>query len=235
MELYPSIDLRGGQVVRLRQGVFADETIYGADALAVACSYAEAGAPWVHVVDLDAARGKGDNRSVIAAIVGAIAVPVQVGGGIRDGSLLSEGVARIVVGSSALAPGGEELVGAMGEQWPGKVAVGLDHRDRQVMVRGWEAGSGIDLLEAAARLALPGVASFVATDIGRDGMLSGPDLSGYIELMATTSVPVVASGGVSSLLDLRALAAIGVAGAIVGKALYEGLFTVAEALEAISD
>jgi phosphoribosylformimino-5-aminoimidazole carboxamide ribotide isomerase len=227
-DLYPSIDLRGGRVVRLHQGDFDRETVYGNDPIAVARSFEAAGAHWIHVVDLDAARRDGSNREVVTAIAAAVDVPVQTGGGVRDGSLLDEGVERVVVGSAAVED--PERVRTMAERWPNRVAVGLDHWDGEVRVRGWEQGSGRRLLDVAATLALPGVASFVVTDISRDATLGGPDLDGLRTLLASTSVPVVASGGVGTLDDLGALRSLGVAGAIVGKAIYEGRFTVEEAL-----
>lgn len=236
MELLPSIDLRRGRVVRLHQGDFARETVYGEDPVAVARRYAEAGATWIHVVDLDASRRDGSNRDAIVAVAAAVDVPVQAGGGVRDASLLDAGVARVVLGSAAVDD--PALVTRLGESHPGQVVVGLDHRDGEVRVRGWEEGSGRQLLDLVEELAVPGVAAFVVTDISRDATLGGPDLEGYASLLAATEVPVVASGGVGSLDDLRALAGLHVAGrhlagVIVGKALYEGRFGVADALGAV--
>jgi phosphoribosylformimino-5-aminoimidazole carboxamide ribotide isomerase len=229
-DLYPSIDLRRGRVVRLHQGDFDRETVYGPDPVAVARSFEAAGARWIHVVDLDAARRDGSNRALVTAIAAAVDVPVQTGGGVRDGSLLDEGVERVVVGSAAVED--PRVVRTMAERWPNRVAVGLDHWDGEVRVRGWEQGSGRQLLDVAAELGLPGVAAFVVTDISRDATLTGPDLDGLKHLQASTSVPVIASGGVATLEDLGALRSLGVAGAIVGKAIYEGRFTVEEAVRA---
>lgn len=229
-DLYPSIDLRSGRVVRLHQGDFDRETVYGDDPIAVARSFEHAGARWIHVVDLDAARRTGSNRDLVVAIAAAVDVPVQSGGGVRDGSLLDEGVARVVVGSAAIEDPG--LVERMAGQWSGRVAVGLDHWDGEVRVRGWEQGSGRQLLDVAAELALPGVAAIVVTDISRDATLVGPDVEGLAKLRASTAMPVIASGGVGSLEDLAALRSAGVAGAIVGKAIYEGRFRVEEAVHA---
>jgi len=229
-DLYPSIDIRRGRIVRLHQGDFDRETVYGDDPIAVARSFEAAGARWIHVVDLDAARRDGSNRELVTAVAAAVGVPVQSGGGIRDGSLLDEGVARVVVGSAAIED--PDLVRSMADRWPDRVAVGLDHRDGEVHYRGWEQGSGRQLLDVASELTVPGVAAFVITDISRDATLTGPDLDGLGRVLAATSVPVIASGGVATLEDLRALRTLGVAGVIVGKAIYEGRFTVEEAVHA---
>jgi len=227
-DLYPAIDLRGGRVVRLHQGDFDQETVYDDDPVAVARSFEAAGAPWIHVVDLDAARRTGSNRDVVVAVATAVSVPVQTGGGVRDASLLDDGVTRIVLGSAAIED--PELVGRLAADYPERVAVGLDHWGGEVRVRGWEEGSGRRLLDVASQLSLPGVAAFVVTDISRDATLVGPDLEGLGELQRATAVPVIASGGVGSLEDLLALRDLGVAGVIVGKAIYEGRFGVNEAV-----
>jgi phosphoribosylformimino-5-aminoimidazole carboxamide ribotide isomerase len=234
IELYPAIDLRDGQVVRLRQGDYADQTTYGDDPVAVARGFAEAGAPWVHVVDLDAARsGSPVNRPVVAAIAAAVAgrAKVQTGGGVRTvddaRALAGAGVARVVMGSAAVAT--PSLVTDVAAIVP--VAVGLDHRDGEVAVHGWTAGAGVALEEALGWF--PDAAAFVITDIGRDGMLAGPDVEGLAAAAARTDIPVIASGGVATLADITALAAVpGIAGVITGKAIYEGRFTVEEAVAA---
>jgi phosphoribosylformimino-5-aminoimidazole carboxamide ribotide isomerase len=232
MDLYPAIDLRAGRVVRLTQGDFDRETSYRVDPVEVAREYEAAGVPWIHVVDLDAARGTGDNRDAIAAIAGAVATPLQCGGGVRDeaaaDALLDLGVRRVVVGTAAVER--PELVAALGARHPGRVALGLDHRDGEVRVRGWAEGSGCRLLDLVAGAATAHAAALVVTDIGRDGMLVGPDVEGLTAVIRATVLPVIASGGIGSLADLDALAAIGVAGVIVGRALYEGAFTVEEAV-----
>lgn len=233
MDLFPAIDLRRGRCVRLQQGDFARETVYGDDPVGVARSYAAAGAPWVHVVDLDAARRDGSNRDVVVRVATEGGLPVQTGGGVRDGSLLAEGVARVVVGSAAVED--PELVPRLAAEHPGRIAVGLDHRGGEVRTRGWEEGSGRRLDDLVGQLSVAGVAALVVTDISRDGLLQGPDVEGYRRLLATTHLPVVASGGVGTLEDLRRLADVHdggrrLAGVIVGKALYEGVFTVEEAL-----
>jgi phosphoribosylformimino-5-aminoimidazole carboxamide ribotide isomerase len=227
-ELYPAIDLRGGRVVRLHQGDFDQETVYDDDPLAVARSFEAAGARWLHVVDLDAARRTGSNRDVVVAVARSVSVPVQTGGGGRDASLLDDGVRRIVVGSAAIED--PELVRRLATDYPDRVAVGLDHWDGEVRVRGWEEGSGRQVRDVAAELAVPGVAAFVVTDISRDATLVGPDFHGLSALQQATPVPVIASGGVGSLADVVALRDLGVAGVIVGKAIYEGRFNVTEAV-----
>jgi phosphoribosylformimino-5-aminoimidazole carboxamide ribotide isomerase len=231
-DLYPAIDLRAGRVVRLTKGDYDAETVYGDDPVAVAAAFAEAGAPWVHVVDLDAARsGDPVNRPVVAAIAEALRgrAQLQTGGGVRHvadaEALAAVGVSRVVMGSAAVRD--PALVDRAAAVLP--VAVGLDHRDGELAIHGWTEGSGVHL-DAALGM-FPAAAAFVITDISRDGMLVGPDLVGLAAAVAATDVPVVASGGVATLDDVRALAAIpGIGGVITGKALYEGRFTVAEAL-----
>lgn len=230
MDLYPAIDLSEGRVVRLQRGDFARETVYGDDPVAVAKAYSDAGAAWVHVVDLDAARRAGSNRSLVLAVAAAVATPVQAGGGVRDRSLLDLGVSRVVVGSAAVED--PAAVAALLAGAPGRVAIGLDHHAGEVRTHGWQVSSGRHIYDLLDALAQPGLAAFVVTDITRDGVLAGPDINGYRDLVARTSVPVIASGGVGSLEDLRALADTGVAGVIVGKALYEGAFSIDEAVAA---
>jgi len=235
IDLYPAIDLLGGRVVRLRQGDYADETVYGNDPVAVAREFAAAGARWIHVVDLDAARsGDPVNRPVVATIVSAVdrLARVQTGGGVRSiddaRELADAGVARVVMGSAAVSnPALVEAASAVVA-----VAVGLDHRNGEVAVHGWTEGSGLALDDAYALF--PTADVFVITDIGRDGMLLGPDLDGLARSAQLAAVPVIASGGVSSLDDMRALSEIeNLGGIITGKALYEGRFTVRDALEAV--
>jgi phosphoribosylformimino-5-aminoimidazole carboxamide ribotide isomerase len=235
MDLYPAIDLLGGRAVRLRQGDYDDETVYGDDPVAIAVSFADAGARWIHVVDLDAARsGTPVNRDVVAAIAAAVdgRARVQTGGGVRSVAdavaLAGAGVTRVVMGSAAVR--NPELVDEVADRVA--VAVGLDHRGGELAVDGWTAGSGTHVEDALCRY--PRAAAFVITDISRDGMLSGPDIAGLAAAAAATDVPVIASGGVGSLDDVVALAGVpGLAGVITGKALYENRFTVAEALDAL--
>jgi len=227
-DLYPAIDLRGGRVVRLHQGDFDQETIYDDDPVSVARSFEVAGAPWIHVVDLDAARRTGSNRDVVVAIARAVSIPVQTGGGVRDASLLAEGIERVVMGSAAVED--PTIVRQLAAEHPGRIAVGLDHRSGELRTRGWLDYSGVRVEELVDRLTVDGVGAFVVTDISRDGVLEGPDLEGLRALATRTTVPVIASGGVGSLDDVRALRDTGVAGVIVGKAIYEGRFGVDEAV-----
>ncbi|QXC62560.1 1-(5-phosphoribosyl)-5-[(5-phosphoribosylamino)methylideneamino]imidazole-4-carboxamide isomerase [Aquihabitans sp. G128] len=240
MDLYPAIDLRGGQCVRLYQGDFAQETVYGDDPVAQARQFADAGSSWIHVVDLDAARtGEPVNRPVIAAIAGAIGVPVQTGGGVRDDesaeALLSSGVARVVIGTAALER--PDWARSLVERFPGQVALGLDVRGREVAVRGWVEGSGRQLADVAAEFDDAGFAALIVTQINVDGAGTGPDTDLYAELLDTLETDVIASGGVGNVEHVRALAALGaqsrpLVGAIVGKALYDGALSIDGALAA---
>ena len=235
-DLYPAIDLRDGRCVRLYQGDYGRETAYGTDPVAVAERFAAAGARWLHVVDLDAARtGEPVNRAVVAAIARAVApagVKVQSGGGVRDQAsaeaLYAAGVERVVLGTAAVER--PELVTALAGR---PVAVGLDARNGQVAVRGWTESTGRTVEAMLAAYEGAGVAAFVVTEIGRDGTLAGPDLELFVRVAEATATPVIASGGVGSLDDLEALAAIGgLCGVIVGKALHDGVFTIEEAIAA---
>ncbi|MGA0878300.1 MAG: HisA/HisF-related TIM barrel protein [Ilumatobacteraceae bacterium] len=237
LDLYPAIDLRGGRVVRLRQGDFAQETFYDDDPVRVAESFCEAGARWIHVVDLDAARsGTPVNRPLIGAMATALSgrAAIQTGGGVRTlddvRELSSNGVGRVVMGSAAVSD--PELVGRAGDL--AEVVVGLDHRQGELAVHGWTEGSGVNIMDALAWF--PTAAAFVITDIARDGMLFGPDLDGLRRCVENTEIPVIASGGVGSLDDLRGLRGIeGLSGVITGKALFEGRFTVGQALRVLRD
>ena len=236
MILYPAIDLLDGAVVRLRQGEYGDSTVYGADPLAVAEGFVAAGAAWVHMVDLDAARsGTGHNRALVSRVAAALAgrAQVQVGGGVRTlddaRELRDAGVARVVMGSAAVNDPG--LVEKVSHVVP--VAVGLDHRAGNVATHGWTESSGRMVLDILGDY--PSAAAFVITDISRDGMLTGPDVEGLVAAAAATTVPVIASGGVGTLDHLRDLAAgPGIEGVIVGKAIYENRFTVADAIGVLS-
>ena len=230
MQLIPAIDLRGGRCVRLHQGDFDQETIYGDDPVAVAKGFEAAGAEWIHVVDLDAARGQGSNRDLVTAVAAAVTARVQTGGGVRDGSLLEAGLSRVVLGS--LAVNDPRAAAQVIAAHPNGVAVGLDHRDGEVRTAGWEEGSGVRLLDAIAWPEFIGVAAFIVTNIERDATMAGPDLDGLRAVVEAAPAPVIASGGVGGLDDLRALRDIGVDGVIVGKAIYEGRFTVEEGVAA---
>jgi phosphoribosylformimino-5-aminoimidazole carboxamide ribotide isomerase len=242
VDLYPAIDLRAGRCVRLHQGDFAAETVYDDDPVAVARAFALAGAQWIHVVDLDAARtGEPANLAVIERIVRAVDCNVQCGGGVRSvaaaDALLFVGAARVVVGTAAVED--PALVDLLCARHPGRIAVGLDARGREVAVHGWVEGSGTDLVELTTRFEASGIAALIVTEIGRDGTMEGPDLEQLRTVLSATTIPVIASGGVGDLGDLMALAALEVRrrrlmGTIVGKALYEGRFRLAEALLILS-
>ena len=215
--------------------------MYADDPVAVARAFAVAGAPWIHVVDLDAARtGEPANLAAIEAITGAVACPVQVGGGVRSvaaaRALLLAGATRVVVGTAAVEE--PALVDELCAESPGRVAVGLDARGRDVATRGWVEETGADLLDLVARFEAVGVAALVVTEISRDGTMEGPDLDQLSGVLAATGLPVIASGGVGGLPDVAALAGLEaagrhLAGAVIGRALYEGRFTLAEALAAV--
>lgn len=238
--LLPAVDVRDGKAVRLYQGKSGTETGYG-EPLAAALAWQEAGAEWVHVVDLDAAFGTGDNRALLADIVGRLDIKVELSGGIRDdaslAAALATGCARVNLGTAAVTNPSwcADAIASHGSQ----IAVGLDVRDDggwRVATRGWTEDGG-DLWSVLARLEEDGCERYVVTDVGRDGTLTGPNLSLLREVCSRAKAPVVASGGVSSVDDLRALAELaplGVEGAIIGKALYAGAFTLPEALAAVS-
>ncbi len=243
INLFPAIDLRDGRAVRLLQGEFGAETVYSEDPVAVAGAYQAAGAPWIHVVDLDAARsGEPANIALVAAIASAVSCPVQAGGGVRSpeaaARLLDAGVTRVVVGTVAVEE--PAVVEALCRRYPGRVAAGLDARGSQLAVRGWTETSEAELTDAARRLEAIGVAALVVTEIGRDGTMAGPDLDQLGAVLSSTTIDVIASGGVGSLSDLRSLSALEpgpgrrLAGVIVGRALYEGRFSVQEALACLA-
>jgi 1-(5-phosphoribosyl)-5-[(5-phosphoribosylamino)methylideneamino] imidazole-4-carboxamide isomerase/N-(5'phosphoribosyl)anthranilate isomerase len=236
-ELLPAVDVADGQAVRLVQGEAGTETSYG-EPLAAALAWQEQGAQWVHLVDLDAAFGRGSNRDLLVDVVKRLDVAVELSGGIRDDeslrAALATGAARVNIGTAALE--NPDWVRRAIAEWGDRIAVGLDVRGTTLAARGWTQDGG-ELFDVLARLDADGCARYVVTDVRRDGTLTGPNLDLLREVCAKTDRPVVASGGVSSLDDLRALASlhdIGVEGAIVGKALYAGAFTLAEALDAVA-
>lgn len=243
MELYPAIDLLGGRCVRLVEGDFQRATVYEEDPLRVAEAFAADGTRWLHVVDLDAARaGRPVNREIVARIAGLTGdTRVQSGGGVRTvddvAALIDGGVARVVVGTAAVDDPG--LVERAAMRWPGQVAVALDHRGGEVRTRGWTHGAELGLAELAGRAEQLGAAAVVATDVSRDGRLTGTDQAGLRSLLDRTTLPVIASGGLSSLDELAALVSLrsstgrSLAGVVVGKALYEGRFSVRDALRAL--
>jgi phosphoribosylanthranilate isomerase len=231
--LLPAVDVAAGQAVRLVQGAAGTETSYG-DPLAAALSWQRGGAEWIHLVDLDAAFGRGSNAGLLAEVVRALQVNVELSGGIRDddslAAALDTGCTRVNIGTAALEDPAwcAKAIAEHGD----RVAVGLDVRGRTLAARGWTRDGG-DLYEVLDRLDREGCARYVVTDVRRDGTLTGPNLDLLREVCARTAAPVVASGGVSTVDDLRAVAALvplGVEGAIVGKALYSGAFTLPEAL-----
>jgi 1-(5-phosphoribosyl)-5-[(5-phosphoribosylamino)methylideneamino] imidazole-4-carboxamide isomerase/N-(5'phosphoribosyl)anthranilate isomerase len=235
--LLPAVDVAAGQAVRLVRGEAGSETSYG-DPLAAALQWQQDGAEWIHLVDLDAAFGRGSNRELLAAVVGQLDVEVELSGGIRDDvsleAALATGAARVNVGTAALE--NPEWVRAAIARHGERIAVGLDVRGTTLAARGWTEEGG-ELFEVLARLDADGCARYVVTDVRRDGTLTGPNEELLRAVCAATDRPVVASGGVSSLDDLRLLAGlrpIGVEGSIVGKALYAGAFTLPEALAAVA-
>jgi 1-(5-phosphoribosyl)-5-[(5-phosphoribosylamino)methylideneamino] imidazole-4-carboxamide isomerase/N-(5'phosphoribosyl)anthranilate isomerase len=236
--LLPAVDVADGKAVRLVQGAAGTETSYG-DPLVAALAWQAAGAEWIHLVDLDAAFGRGSNAALLAGVVARLDVAVELSGGIRDdeslAAALATGCARVNVGTAALER--PDWVRAIIAEHGDRVAVGLDVRGTKLAARGWTREGG-ELSETLARLDADGCARFVVTDVTKDGTLTGPNLDLLRAVCARTARPVIASGGVSSLDDLRAIAALaplGVEGAIVGKALYAGAFTLEQALEAVAD
>lgn len=228
MLLYPAIDLMAGQAVRLRQGRAEEKTVYSDDPVSVAREWAVRGGDWLHVVDLDAAfSGVQSNLALVRRMADAAGIPVQLGGGIRDEAAveraLEAGVSRVVIGTRA-AEGDDFLARMVGRFGRDRIAVGIDARDGFVAVRGWTSSTKLAALDLARVAESSGVAAIVYTDIATDGMLQGPNMQAIEAMVAATTVPVISSGGVSSAGDLRALAKVrGLAGAIVGKALFDGL------------
>ena len=234
MEILPAIDLRDGRVVRLCRGDYDRQTTYGDDAAAVARTFVEAGARWIHMVDLDAARtGRRANAGCVRAVLQAVEAKVQLGGGARDeaaiDAMLADGIARVVVGSAALKDWAWFQGLVRRDDLAGRIALGLDARGGRLAVHGWTRQVDATAAEIAARVAGWPLGAIVYTDIARDGMLAGVNVPATAELIAVTDVPVIASGGVAGLDDVRACKRIGCAGAIIGKAWYEGRIDLAEA------
>ena len=234
MILYPAIDLKGGACVRLLRGDMAQATTYAHDPAAQARAFAEAGCEWLHVVDLDGAfAGRSANAEAVGAILAAVSVPVQLGGGLRDRAAieawLEAGVARVILGTAAVEH--PDLVRGAARAHPGRIAVGLDARGGRVATRGWAEATEHDALDLARRFEDAGIAALIHTDIERDGAMQGPNVAATEAIARAVDVPVIASGGVASLSDLRRLRDTGVVeGAITGRALYDGAVELSEAL-----
>lgn len=234
LELLPAVDVKDGRAVRLVQGELARESVYGAP-LDVALEFQGAGAEWIHLVDLDAAFGRGNNALLLAQVVGALDIKVELSGGIRDDESLARAIAtgctRINLGTAALE--NPEWTAKVISKYGDLIAVGLDVRGHTLAARGWTSEGG-NLFETIERLDRDGCARYVVTDVAKDGTLAGPNIDLLKSVCAATSKPIIASGGISNLLDIAELAtltSLGIEGAIVGKALYAGAFTLQEALE----
>jgi len=234
LELLPAVDVKDGRAVRLVQGALEKESIYGAP-LEVALEFQAAGAEWLHLVDLDAAFGRGSNATLLAEVVAALDIKVELSGGIRDDESLTRALAtgctRVNLGTAALED--PDWTVKVIQQYGDRIAVGLDVRGTTLAARGWTKEGG-ELFETIQRLDRDGCSRYIVTDVAKDGMLTGPNLELLKSVCAATNAPIVASGGVSSLTDIAAIAQlveIGVEGAIVGKALYAGAFTLPEALK----
>ncbi len=234
LELLPAVDVKGGQAVRLVQGELSAQTTYGSP-IDAALDFQASGAEWIHLVDLDAAFGIGENSALLAEVVGRLDIKVELSGGIRDDQSLQRALAtgcrRVNLGTAALED--PEWTSRVIAEFGDRIAVGLDVRGHTLAARGWTQEGG-DLFEVIARLERDGCARYVVTDVTKDGTLKGPNLDLLREVCAATKQPVIASGGISSLADIRSLSemrSLGVEGAIVGKALYAGAFTLEDALE----
>jgi len=234
--IYPAIDIRGGKAVRLVQGDYNQETVYNDSPVAAAKEWAAQGASWIHLVDLDGAKaGHPVNAELIGEIARAVDVPVQIGGGLRTFEdverLIGLGVSRVIIGTAAIE--NREFVNQVLERYGDKAAIGIDARNGYVATRGWIETSEVKAEDLAVELAAQGASTFIFTDISRDGMMEGPNVEAIVSLARVSGKPVIASGGVSRMADLTNLAARrtdGVAGAIVGKALYTGSINLAEAV-----
>jgi len=232
--VFPAIDLRGGQCVRLRQGDYAQETVFGADPAEMARRWMQQGATWLHLVDLDGAReGRPINGESIRQIVTATGLPCQLGGGIRDESHIQQafswGVTRVILGTRALQD--PDWCEQMAHRFPQRIALGIDARDGKVATEGWLKVSERTALDLARRCAQWPLAALIYTDISRDGMLAGPNLEAMAEMARAVSLPVIASGGVTTLEDITHLKQRKLAGCIVGRALYEGRIDLAKAIQ----
>lgn len=235
MIIYPAIDLRDGKAVRLVEGDFAKETVFDANPVDAALRWQGAGAEWLHLVDLDGARsGSTSNAAAIHAIRSAVGIPIELGGGIRSAEAaaryIDAGIDRVILGTAAVEDAA--MVGELVAKWGGKIAVALDARDGKLATAGWLEQSDRSALEVALSLRQLGVANFIVTDIDRDGKLQGPNLKMLEQAQFTLLSGVIASGGISSIEDVREVAAVGVDGAIIGRALYDGRIGLADAIAA---
>ncbi|MBC8877053.1 MAG: 1-(5-phosphoribosyl)-5-[(5-phosphoribosylamino)methylideneamino]imidazole-4-carboxamide isomerase [Planctomycetes bacterium] len=235
MQVWPAIDLRGGNCVRLRQGDYERETVFGRDPAAMARRWVSDGAEYLHLVDLDGARdGQSVNRDAVEAILAAVDVPCELGGGIRDEEtidrMLGLGLRRLVIGTKALKD--PDWFREMCRKFPERLAVGIDAKDGFVATDGWLEVSRVAAVELAASLVDEPIAAIIYTDIAKDGMMAGPNVGAMSEMKNAVDVPVIASGGVTSVEDVERLAGTGVAGCIIGRSLYEGTLTLADALAA---
>lgn len=239
--VFPAVDISGGRCVRLLQGAFGTETVYSDDPVEVARGFSSAGARWLHIVDLDGAKtGVAANRELVIEVVKAASCPVQAGGGVRTmddvEELLAAGANRVVLGTVALED--PDAMRAACTRFGERIAVSLDARRGELATHGWTVGTGVPVMEAVKAFADAGVSWFIYTDVSRDGTLSGPDIDGLLELAGATDLPVIASGGIGTLDELRSVARLrsqGVTGAIVGRALYEHKFDVRQAIHAADD
>lgn len=238
MIIYPAIDLRDGKAVRLVEGDFSKETVFDANPVTAALRWQSAGAEWLHVVDLDGARsGSTSNASAVAAIRSAVRIPIELGGGIRTGKAAERyfdmGIDRVIFGTAAVQ--NADMISELVAKWGDRVAVGLDARDGKLATDGWLAQSEQTALDVALSLRQAGVATFIVTDIHKDGKLQGPNLAMLKQAQFALQSGVIASGGISTVEDVKEVAAVGVDGAIIGRALYDGRIDLADAIAAGRD
>ena len=238
MQIWPAIDLRGGKCVRLQQGDYQRETVFSEDPVAVARHWADQGGQYLHLVDLDGARtGRVENRAQVEAIVRAVSIPCELGGGIRDAQTIAElldlGLQRLVIGTRALLE--PDWFRQICRQFPHRLVLGIDARDGRVASHGWLEASQVRATDLAREMAAEPIAAIIYTDIATDGMLAGPNLAAMAEMQQAAGVPVIASGGVTTAADVADLARLQVAGCIIGRALYEGRSSLADALAAAQE
>lgn len=235
MQIWPAIDIRGGNCVRLIQGDYEQETIYGSSPADMAQRFVSDGATGLHIVDLDGAReGTNPNKKSIARIVQEVSIPCQLGGGIRKESTIRDyldlGISRLVVGTKALTD--PEWLAEMCRKYPDQLVVGIDARDGRVSTDGWQKVSDTTAVELAGKISKNAIAGIIYTDIAKDGMLAGPNFDAMKEMADAVDVPVIASGGITSADDIKRLASLGIEGSVIGRALYEGHVTLQEAMTA---